>query len=80
MIAYDAIGEAQASATKEEQQIEAATPTGRYYYQAHNAAYQLQDCNKFFRSSTNSALSRNLTQEIWAEYKDQSCKHGVSFK
>jgi hypothetical protein len=25
-------------------------------------------------------LSRNLTQEIWNEYKDQSCDGGVTFK
>jgi len=55
------MGEAEDSATKKEPEIEAATPPGRYRYQAHNAAYQLHDCNKFFQGSTNSALSRNLT-------------------
>ena len=80
MIAYDAIDEAEASATKSQPEVEEATPTSRYYFQTHNAAFQLYDCNKFFKSSTNSALSRNLTQEIWVEYRDQSCKYGVSFK
>ena len=61
MMAYDAMGAAEDSATKKAPEIEAATPTGRYDYQAHNAAYQLRDCNKFFKGSTNSALSRNLT-------------------
>ena len=61
MMAYDAMGEAEDSATKKEPEIEEATPPGRYRYQAHNAAYQLHDCNKFFQGSTNSALSRNLT-------------------
>ena len=80
MMAYDAMGAAEGSATKKAPAIEAATPTGRSNYQAHNAAYQLHDCNKFFKGSTNSALSRNLTQEHWAEYGNQSCKYGVSFK
>jgi len=41
---------------------------------------ELNDFSKFFPAGTDSALSRNLTKEIWEEYKDQSCPKGVSFK
>jgi len=41
---------------------------------------QLQDFDKLFPAGTNSALSRNLTKEIWEEYKDQKDDCGVSFK
>jgi len=34
----------------------------------------------FFAGSTDSALSRNLTEEIWNEYKDKKDDAGVSFK
>lgn len=40
---------------------------------------ELTDMPKF-PESTNSALSRNLTKEIWEEYKDKSDSCGVSFK
>ena len=35
-----------------------------------NSAEELQDFDKFFPAGTDSALSRNLTKEIWEEYKD----------
>jgi creatine kinase/arginine kinase len=47
---------------------------------AYNTAEELQDFTKFFPAGTKSSLSRNLTQEIWDEYKDMSDKSGVSFK
>ena len=46
----------------------------------HDTAESLEDLKTFFKPDTNSAISRNLTQEIWDEYKDQSCKAGVTFK
>ena len=46
----------------------------------HKSSDKLEDVNCFFKEDTNSALSRNLTQEIWNEYKDKSCKEGVTFK
>lgn len=46
----------------------------------YKSAEQLQDFNKLFLGETNSSLKRNLTEEIWNEYKDQKDKYGVSFK
>ena len=46
----------------------------------HDSAESLDDLNTFFKPDTSSALSRNLNQEIWDEYKDKSCKEGVTFK
>jgi creatine kinase/arginine kinase len=62
--------------------VEAAkgTPTTREAYKEHETAESLEDCNTFFKPETDSALSRQLTQEIWAEYKDLSCDSGVTFK
>ena len=40
----------------------------------------LEEHSNFFLPHTNSALSRNLTHEIWEEFKDEKCKEGVSFK
>ena len=45
-----------------------------------NSADELQDFDKFFPAGTDSALSRNLTSEMWAEYKDMKCPKGVSFR
>lgn len=56
------------------------TPSTRDNYKEHETAESLEDVNCFFKPDTNSALSRNLTQEIWNEYKDQSCDAGVTFK
>ncbi len=47
---------------------------------AYNSAEELADFDKLFPAGTNSALSRNLTKEIWEEYKDQKDDSGVSFK
>ena len=47
---------------------------------AFNTADELVDFDKFFPAGTNSALSRNMSKEIWEEYKDQSDEAGVSFK
>ena len=44
------------------------------------SADELVDFSTFFPKGTSSALSRNLTQEIWDEYKDQSDSCGVTFK
>ena len=46
----------------------------------YQSADDLDDFAKFFPAGTNSALSRNLTQELWDEYKDQCDASGVSFK
>jgi len=47
---------------------------------AFKSAEELTDFNTFFQEGTKSELSKCLTKEIWEEYKDMSCKHGVSFK
>ncbi len=44
------------------------------------SAESLDDFSKFFPGKVDSALSRNLTKEIWEEYKDESDEKGVSFK
>ena len=41
---------------------------------------ELVDFSGFFHESSKSALKRNLTQEIWEEYKDKSDAEGVTFK
>ena len=43
-------------------------------------ADDLDDFSTFFPAGTKSALSRNLTQELWDEYKDKKDAAGVSFK
>lgn len=58
----------------------AGTPSTRVGYAEHETSESLQDVNCFFKEDTNSALSRNLSQEIWTEYKDKSCAQGVTFK
>jgi hypothetical protein len=40
----------------------------------------LVDYSTFFHESSKSALKRNLSSEIWEEYKDQSDEQGVTFK
>lgn len=56
------------------------TPSTRDNYKEHGSAEELEDVNCFFKPDTDSALSRNLSQEIWNEYKDLSCDAGVTFK
>ena len=50
------------------------------HFKEHETTESLDDLKTFFKKDTSSALSRNLTQEIWDEYKDLSCKEGVTFK
>ena len=40
---------------------EKATPSTRHRYKYHHLAENLKDVNEFFKPSTNSSLSRNLT-------------------
>ena len=47
---------------------------------AFKSSEELVDFNTFFLEGTKSSLSRNMTKEIWEEYKDQSCDAGVTFK
>lgn len=47
---------------------------------AFKSQEELVDYNTFFLEGTKSSLSRNMTKEIWEEYKDQSCDSGVTFK
>ena len=47
---------------------------------AFKTSEELVDFNTFFLEGTKSSLSRNMTKEIWEEYKDQSCDAGVTFK
>ena len=47
---------------------------------AFKSSDELKDFETFFPAGTKSSLSRNLTKEIWEEYKDQSCAEGVTFK
>lgn len=56
------------------------TASTRTDYKEHETAESLEDVNCFFKEDTKSALSKNLTQEIWNEYKDLSCDAGVTFK
>jgi len=49
------------------------TASTRTDFKEHETSEALEDVNSFFKADTNSALSRNLTQEIWTEYKDASC-------
>jgi len=36
----------------------------------YESAEQLQDFSTFFTDASKSALKKNLTEEIWNEYKD----------
>ena len=46
-----------------------------------NSADELEDFKSLFPAgSTDSALSRNLTEDIWKEYKDKKDEAGVSFR
>ena len=46
-----------------------------------NSVDELNEFSELFPAgSTDSALSRNLTEEIWNEYKDKKDEAGVSFK
>ena len=45
-----------------------------------NASTELEHFETFFPEGTKSALAKCMTKEIWEEYKDQSCKEGVTFK
>merc|ERR1711990_979146 len=47
---------------------------------AFKSSDELQDFNTFFLEGTKSSLSKNLSKEIWEEYKDQSCDAGVTFR
>jgi hypothetical protein len=47
---------------------------------AFKSCDELLDYSTFFQPGTTSELSKCLTKEIWEEYKDMSCKAGVSFK
>ena len=49
-------------------------------FKEHTSAESLDDLKTFFKPETKSLLSKFLTQEIWDEYKDKSCKEGVTFK
>jgi hypothetical protein len=40
----------------------------------------MKDFHSLFPNGTDSSLARNLTEEIWDEYKDQVDAEGVSFK
>jgi len=53
---------------------------GQAKVNSFKSADELKDFSTFFPAGTNSALSRNLTQEIWAEYCDKCDSAGVSFK
>ena len=48
--------------------------------ESHETADDLKDFDKFFTDASKSSLKKNLTREIWNEYKDQSDAEGVSFK
>merc|ERR1719263_1499443 len=46
----------------------------------YESADQLEDFSTFFTAESKSSLKRNLTEEIWNEYKDTSDACGVTFK
>jgi hypothetical protein len=45
-----------------------------------NSSEELKNFSDFFPAGTKSSLCKNLTQEIWDEYKDKSDGCGVTFK
>ena len=45
-----------------------------------NSSEELKDFSTFFPAGTKSSVCKNLTQEIWDEYKDKSDSCGVTFK
>jgi hypothetical protein len=47
---------------------------------AWGSSEELKDFDTFFPAGTKSSLCKNLTKEIWEEYKDQSDSCGVTFK
>jgi hypothetical protein len=47
---------------------------------AFKSAEELQDFSTFFPEGTKSSLCKNMTEEIWNEYKDMKCAEGVTFK
>ena len=60
----------------DQKQIEHKSKIGKF-----NSADELNDFKSLFPlGSTDSALSRNLSEEIWNEYKDKKDEAGVSFK
>jgi len=50
------------------------------FYRGYKGPEDLVNYNDFFEAGTTSACKNCLTRAIWDEYKDQSCKEGVSFK
>lgn len=46
----------------------------------YTSADQLFDFSTFFTAESKSALKKNLTEDIWNEYKDMSDASGVTFK
>jgi len=46
----------------------------------YESADQLDDFSTFFTDASKSSLKRNLTAEIWNEYRDQVDEAGVTFK
>ena len=55
-------------------------PTKAAIAKKFNSSEELMDMKTFFPKGTDSALSRNMTEEIWNEYKDKSDACGVTFK
>jgi len=52
----------------------------KYPQEMFKASTELVDFDGFFHEDSKSSLKRNLTKEIWEEYKDQSDEQGVTFK
>jgi hypothetical protein len=50
------------------------------FHRGYKGPEDLVNFNDFFDAGTTSQCKVCLTREIWDEYKDQSCKEGVSFK
>ena len=51
------------------------------FYKGFKSHEDIKDCEyaDLFDEGTKSALKRNMTKEIWDEYKGESCEQGVSF-
>jgi len=58
----------------------AAAPAKAMVGGEYEAADQLCDFSTFFTAESNSSLKRNLTEDIWNEYKDSKDGAGVTFK
>jgi len=56
-----------------EMQTKSDTRDIKHFMKEYKKPSDLQEFTQFFLPTTHSALSRNLTHEIWNEYRDLKC-------